>query len=199
MDELITPTLFDLSTIAPAPLPEPKGDPAWDDLPPLKSDSWDDRQFGEPEFIAEPNGQLTLTTTDEDKEPPDPDDYPSREAYDRAWSDWDKNPPALDISPEPLRERHSDFSVDEEAPIAFAKTRRSPSGWIEPQEKTVQGKRGSVTYTYHYYRYELWSGDRLRKTPGIRIDPPKIEFVTQLIRQKLSVEEILELKEDWAK
>ena len=86
-----------------------------------------------------------------------------------------------------------------EAPITFAKTRQSPKGWIESQEKTVQGKRGLVTYTYHYYRYEIWVGGKLTRTPAIRIDPPKIEFVTQLIKQKLSVEEILELQEDWAK
>ncbi|HIK29899.1 MAG TPA: ParB N-terminal domain-containing protein [Oscillatoriales cyanobacterium M59_W2019_021] len=65
-------------------------DPAWE-----TGSAWNQSQFGEPEFIAEPDGQLTIATTDDEKEPPDPDDFPNREDFETAWSQWEtQNPPA---------------------------------------------------------------------------------------------------------
>lgn len=73
-------SLFDLSSITPA-APPPKIDPYWD------------------EIVLSPGGvdetrQLSLLY-DDSTEPPEPDDYPSREAFNKAWDEWEKRNPHL--------------------------------------------------------------------------------------------------------
>lgn len=73
-------TLFDLSSVAPA-APSPKIDPYWDEI------------VLSPGAVNE-TGQLSLLY-DDSSEPPDPDDYPTVEAYNQAWQRWEEQHPAL--------------------------------------------------------------------------------------------------------
>ena len=59
---------------------------------------WKPEQFGDREFVSEPDGQLTITP--QDREPPEPDDYPTTEAYERAWADWSGNREAAPVAAE---------------------------------------------------------------------------------------------------
>jgi DNA-binding MarR family transcriptional regulator len=51
------------------------------------TDSWNPADFGDVPYKAEEN-QLTIFY--DTNEPPDPDDYPSKQAYEQSWSEWEK-------------------------------------------------------------------------------------------------------------
>ncbi|MDY6941333.1 MAG: hypothetical protein SWY16_27215 [Cyanobacteriota bacterium] len=58
---------------------------------------WQSDEFGELEFVPENDGQLTISARE--IEPPDPDDYSTTEAYERAWADWSAN---REAAPKPV-------------------------------------------------------------------------------------------------
>ncbi|MBE9039349.1 hypothetical protein IQ235_00880 [Oscillatoriales cyanobacterium LEGE 11467] len=56
---------------------------------------WKPEEFGELKFVPESDGQLTIAT----RKPSNPDDYPTTEAYDRAWVTWSAN---REAAPKPV-------------------------------------------------------------------------------------------------
>lgn len=52
-------------------------------------DAWNPAHFGETPRQVDPDGQLSIFW-DNSAEPPDPDDYPSLEAYEQAWQAWEE-------------------------------------------------------------------------------------------------------------
>lgn len=102
--------------------------------------------------------------------------------------------PSEDIASAP------DFSVDESPPYKrHSKSGRPSTGWVESQEKTVQGKHSVSTYYYHYYRYEIWDGDILLSTPAIPVEPKKLQFLSETIASGFSVDEIIDRRHHWEK
>ncbi|MEH2001099.1 MAG: DUF4102 domain-containing protein [Nostoc sp.] len=81
------PTLFDLEAFTQSEACV--HDPFWDEIlaPQQEEDNhWNPSDFGEVPFKSD-NGQLTIFY-DESLEPPDPDDYPTKNDYHRAWAEW---------------------------------------------------------------------------------------------------------------
>lgn len=53
------------------------------------TDQWNPAHFGEVPHEVEEGGQLTIFF-DTTSEPPEPDDYPSLEAFEQAWKQWEE-------------------------------------------------------------------------------------------------------------
>ncbi|MEA5579540.1 hypothetical protein [Anabaena sp. UHCC 0451] len=70
-------TLFDLNQFTNKPQIKAVSDSYWDEI------------VLDSEGTIDQSGQTSLFY-DDSQEPPDPDDYPDQENYDRAWSDWEK-------------------------------------------------------------------------------------------------------------
>jgi hypothetical protein len=71
---------------------------------------------------------------------------------------------------------------------------RHCSGWIESQGKTAKNGARSV---YWFYRWEIWSDDKLVRTPARAIDPDRIGELRLMIHDKLPVAEILDRATEW--
>ncbi len=63
-------------------------DPYWDEITALQAqDRWNPNDFGEVTRKLDDDGQLTIFY-DDTHEPPDPDDYQSKNDYHQAWAEW---------------------------------------------------------------------------------------------------------------
>lgn len=54
----------------------------------LSDDRWNPAHFGDTPRLIEESGQVSVFF-DHTLEPPDPDDYPNLEAYEKAWQQWE--------------------------------------------------------------------------------------------------------------
>ncbi len=82
------PGQLTLLTVAPTEKKITVYDPYWDEITALQAqDRWNPNDFGELPRKLDDDGQLTIFY-DDSYEPPDPDDYPNKSDYHRAWADW---------------------------------------------------------------------------------------------------------------
>lgn len=77
-------------------------------------------------------------------------------------------------------------------PIRRSKSRPRASGWIETELRTYEGKTKTSSYVYHHYRYEVWQGGKLLRTPSRRLSWSQVDWVSQWIADNFTVDEILD-------
>jgi hypothetical protein len=153
-------TLFNLEDYEVNP-PRPI-DPYWDDMVLDCSGKVED------------NGQVTLFYDSSD-EPPDSDDFPNRDDFEIAWTDWEKQHPDFkpDMSPFPEQTDEEFMDVLEESPV---------QGWHFEEGKVY----------WHSSRNSEFKITKLFNT----VSKAQGYFAGEVVKEKVCLSELLPLREE---